>query len=91
MIVQDTKLLALQLPDAPLASIASIIKSDWARVSPYAHPYLRAMFYLSGDDSKYGLDDAKTIVLYFLANAGTWRGPVAKLVKAELKRRFKIK
>jgi hypothetical protein len=30
------------------------------------------------------LDDAKTIVLYFLANAQTWRGEVAKRVKAEL-------
>jgi len=35
------------------------------------------------------LDSGKSIVSYFLANAGQWRGEVAKEVKAELKRRVK--
>jgi hypothetical protein len=33
----------------------------------------------------YGYDSGKSVVLYFLGNAGTWRGDVAKRVKAELK------
>lgn len=33
----------------------------------------------------YYQDSAKSIVLYFLSNAATWRGDVARHVKAELK------
>jgi hypothetical protein len=36
----------------------------------------------------YYADDARSIVIYFLSNASSWRGPVAKAVKAELKRRL---
>ena len=32
----------------------------------------------------YGCDTAASVVRYFLANASTWRGEVAKRVKAEL-------
>ena len=32
-------------------------------------------------------DSGRSIVRYFLGNAGTWRGDVAKAIKAELKRR----
>jgi hypothetical protein len=34
---------------------------------------------------RYGMDSGKSIILYFLANASTWRGDTAKRVKAELK------
>jgi hypothetical protein len=34
-------------------------------------------------------DDARTIILYFLNNAGTWRGDVARRVKAELREAVK--
>jgi hypothetical protein len=33
----------------------------------------------------YGADSAKSVVLYFLSNANTWRGEHAKRIKAELK------
>ena len=33
----------------------------------------------------YGADSAKSVVLYFLSNASTWRGETAKRVKKELK------
>jgi len=46
---------------------------------------LEAMLGLETIDSKYGCDDARSIVIYFLGNAGAWRGDVAKRVKAELK------
>ena len=67
-----------------LASIAYRITENW-KVSPHAWPYLKAMYSLQSVDDKYGMDDGRTIVLYFLANAGTWRGPVAREIKAELK------
>ena len=39
--------------------------------------------------NNYGLDSGRSIVQYFLSNAQSWRGPVAKAVKAELKKRVK--
>ena len=87
----NPEILALQLPSAPLAQIASIIRKDWTSASSgfqCAFPYLQAMFRLSSIDESYGAGSGRDIVLYFLANAGTWRGPVAKLVKAEL--RFRL-
>jgi hypothetical protein len=37
----------------------------------------------------YGADDGRTVVLYFLSNASTWRGETAKRIKAELKAMLK--
>jgi hypothetical protein len=37
------------------------------------------------------MDTGKSIVLYFLSNAGTWRGETAKRVKAELKKMVGLK
>lgn len=68
--------------------IAKEIKADWK--NPYfgAVPYLQAMLSIdsSDPDAAYYADDAKTIVIYFLANAQTWRGEVARRVKVELKK-----
>ncbi len=50
------------------------IARDWKKVNFAAVPYLRAMHELDG---MYGYDTAKSIVLYFLSNASTWRGPDA--------------
>ena len=87
----NPELLPLQLPSAPISSIASVIKADWKNPSPYALPYLKAMFNLSTMGSMYYADAAQSIILYFLANAQGWRGPVAKAVKAELKSRCGVK
>jgi len=78
-----------ELPDATIAEIAAVIAGDWTNVNYAAVPYLDAMFSLTTIRDKYGMDDGKGIVIYFLSNAGTWRGNIAKLVKAELKRRVK--
>ena len=84
----DAPAIAAQLPNAPLSQIADLIRRDWgASMSVYAKPYVRAMLQCPDIDSTYGADDARTVVLYFLANSGTWRGPVARLVKIELRRR----
>ncbi len=39
--------------------------------------------------ARYGADPGSSIVAYFLSNASTWKGPVAKMVKAELRQRAK--
>jgi hypothetical protein len=69
----------------PLHLIATEIRRDWKRVYFGAVPYLDAMGSLSAMSDSYGCDDARSVVAYFLANASTWRGDVAKRVKAELK------
>ena len=69
----------------PLSTIAREIRSTWPKVYFGAVPYLQAMAQLGNVDDKYGLDDARSIVNYFLANAGTWRGDDARRIKAELK------
>lgn len=72
-----------------LATIAAEIRSDWSKqgkgINYAAKPYLSAMSGLDQIGGAYGADSAKSVVLYFLSNAGTWRGEVAKRVKAELK------
>jgi hypothetical protein len=72
-----------------LSSIARVIRRDWTKVYFGAVPYLQALSELNSVSDNYGYDSGVSIVLYFLANANTWRGPVAKAVKAELKKRCK--
>jgi len=91
MTPEQLEVLAAQLPQAPLSQIADIIRRNWQPVGYAALPYVRAMLQLPTIDSTYGADDGHSIVLYFLSNAGSWRGPVAKLVKAELKKRTGVK
>lgn len=68
-----------------LSTIAMEIRKDWKKPYFGAVPYLQAMMCLNSVNDSYGFDDGKSIVLYFLANAGTWRGDTAKRVKAELR------
>lgn len=68
-----------------ISTIAREIRSDWKNVYFGAKPYLDAMGYIDSVDDAYGYDTGNTVVLYFLANASTWRGDTARRVKAELK------
>ncbi len=78
-----------------LCDIAHEIQADWSKqgkgVNYAAKPYLQAMACLSQIEDTYGCDDAKSIVLYFLCNATSWRGETAKRVKAELKKMAGVK
>lgn len=69
----------------PISTIAREIKSDWNKVYFGAVPYLDAMQSLNSIDDNYMYDTGKSVVRYFLANAGTWRGDKAREIKAELK------
>lgn len=69
----------------PIYEIAAEVSGDWRNVNFAAKPYLQAMHTLDKITDNYGLDSAKSVVLYFLANAGSWRGDVARRVKKELK------
>lgn len=68
-----------------LSTIANEISKDWKPVNYAAKPYLEAMYSLDKITDTYIQDSAKSIVLYFLSNASSWRGETAKRIKAELK------
>lgn len=68
-----------------LREIAQEIRRDWKNVNFAAKPYLDAMGTLDTIKDNFYLDSGRSIVLYFLANASTWRGVTAKRIKAELK------
>ena len=72
-----------------VSEIAREISADWANVNYAARPYLDAMARLDSVQDKYGYDDGKSIVLYFLANAGAWWGDTARRIKAQLKAMIK--
>lgn len=72
-----------------LSTIAREIYADWKTVNYAAKPYLSAMSSLETVNDKYGFDNGRGIVLYFLSNAGTWKGEKAKMIKAELKTMLK--
>ena len=69
------------------AEIAREIRAVWK--NPYfgAVPYIEAMSHIRTNDPNepYLFEDARTIILYFLSNAATWRGDDARRIKAELK------
>jgi len=68
-----------------LCTIADEIRNDWHNVNYAALPYLQAMATLATINDNYGSDSAKSVVLYFLGNANSWRGETARRVKAELR------
>ncbi len=72
-----------------LAEIAGEILADWDNVHYAARPYLDAMSQLDRVQDKYGYDTGKSVVLYFLANAGSWRGDNARRIKSQLKAMIK--
>lgn len=69
----------------PLYKIADEIERDWKNVNYAARPYLDAMHTLTTMNDNYLLDNGESIVRYFLSNANSWRGEVARRVKAELR------
>ena len=71
-----------------LYEIAEEIEKDWGPkgkgVNYAARPYLDAMKTIGKIDEMYIMDSGVSIALYFLSNATSWRGEVAKRVKKEL-------
>jgi hypothetical protein len=76
----------------PIYLIARDIQKEWgAKIFFGAKPYLEAMKQLETMNDMYGMDDAKSIILYFLSNASSFRGERARELKAELKKIAGIK
>jgi hypothetical protein len=68
-----------------LSTIARDVRANWPNVYFGAVPYLDAMRQLDSVRDDYGCDSGRSVVLYFLSNATTWRGEHARRIKAELK------
>jgi hypothetical protein len=72
-----------------LNEIAKEIRADWKKPYFGAIPYLDAMNCIQKITDNFYEDSAESIVLYFLANASTWRGETAKRIKSELRQMLK--
>ena len=75
----------------PISEIAREIKGDWKKIPASASAYLDAMNTLANVSDRYGMDSATSVISYFLANAGTWKGDVARRIKKELNELIKTK
>ena len=74
-----------------LSVIMKEVKAEWKKPYFGAVPYIEALSELNSSKDKYGMDDARSLVLYFLANSQTWRGDTARRIKAELKQMADVK
>lgn len=90
----------MNLSELSISDLARIITNDWrTKDDPFrspavnfaARPYLSAMLQLDSINDSFIMDSGRDIVSRFLANASTWRGSVAREVKAELRKRLKQK
>jgi hypothetical protein len=68
-----------------VSEIAHAIAKDWQNISPYAKDYLNAMKDIRSVNDNYYADSAHSVILYFLANAGSYRGENARTYKALLR------
>ncbi len=75
----------------PIYEIACEIRRDWPKPYFGAVPYLGAMGSLDSITDAYGADSGRSVVMYFLSNATTWRGETARRIKAELNAMLKAK
>lgn len=89
--MKQPKTPVVKLPHRKLSTIAEEILKDitngpWSKHAAfYAAPYISAMLAMDKITDKYYLDSGKSVVLYFLSNASTWRGETARRIKLELK------
>ena len=77
------------LSNMNLSQIARVIKGDWKRIYFGSVPYVDAMRTMNKITDNYGHDSGTSIIAYFLGNATTWKGPIARAVKKELNDRLK--
>lgn len=80
------------MADRSIRTIALEVRKVWgSKVNYAAKPYLEAMMGLETVNDVLGMDSAKSIILYFLSNASSFRGEDAKRIKAELKKMIGVK
>lgn len=84
-----------RIKEGNLSDISRVIRRDLKaqnkKVPFGAEPYLEALDTMDDIGDMYGADRGSSIVAYALSNLSSYKGPVAREVKAELKRRLKAK
>jgi hypothetical protein len=84
-----------KIKEGNLSDISRVIRRDLKaqnkKVPFGAEPYLQALDTMDNIGDMYGADRGSSIVAYALSNLSSYKGPVAREVKAELKRRLKAK
>lgn len=89
-LLRENNLMTKQLNElVTVSEIAYAISKDWQNISLYAKDYLNAMKEITDIDGAYYADSAKSVVMYFLANASSYRGENARTYKALLKEMIK--
>jgi hypothetical protein len=86
-----TELRTAILAALKLSELAEMAYNDWPAARSENHPagaYLVPLLGLENLQSRYGVERGEGLVRYFLANAGSWRGEIAREVKRELRRRL---
>ncbi len=79
----------MELSKLTIREIALLIQQDWKKPYFGAVPYMDALLSMNSIKDNYFEDAGSSIVAYFLSNATTWRGDVAREVKKELNLRLK--
>jgi len=74
-----------------LSDIAVEIRKDWRPPNFAAVPYINALAQLSLVSDKFGADTGRSLIIYFLSNAASWKGLVARKIKKELNAMLKAK
>lgn len=84
---------ATKIKEGNISDLSRIItrdlQSQGKKVPFGAQPYLDALRQMDSADDVYGVESGKTIIAYALSNLTSYKGPTARAVKAELKRRMK--
>ena len=84
---------ATKIKEGNISDLSRIISRDLqsqGKEVPYnLVPYLDALRQMDSADDVYGVESGKSIIAYALSNMASYKGPTAKAVKAELKRRMK--
>ena len=65
----------------PISDIARDVYKAWPNVNFAAKPYLEAMLSLGSIDENYYFDSGRSVVMYFLSNAHSFRGDEAKALR----------
>ena len=80
---------AEELSEADLQGLARAVREDWDTINPTADAYLEAIEESGAQTpaDPVGVETAEAQVCYFLEQAGGWKGPRARAVKAELRER----
>ncbi len=84
---------ATTIREGNISDLSRIISRDFrsqGKEVPYnLVPYLDALRQMDSADDVYGVESGKSIIAYALSNMASYKGPTARAVKAELKRRMK--